>query len=333
LYSDHIISPILDFKKQVNYWLKQKNHWITIFWIKPLKPETWYWYIKKVDEKAKFSKVDKFFEKPNLQKAWEYIKNKYLWNSWMSLICWEKFVDLLKKVNPKMKKLIFDSDLSDKEIFNEIDAVSLENWLIEKIDNVFCIDLEIYWTDLWSFDSINEYCLEQKIENKNIINEWKSEDNFVLTEKKDKEICLVDIKDLVIVDTEDVLLISKKWSTQKVKKIVKKSNKNVSILQYRPWWSYKVIAEWKWFKTKIVTVLPGKKLWTHIHHHRTESWVIAEWTWKVFVEDKEKIISKWESIYIPIWQKHILENPWLIPLRIIETQIWDYLGEDDIKRF
>jgi mannose-1-phosphate guanylyltransferase/mannose-6-phosphate isomerase len=128
-------------------------------------------------------------------------------------------------------------------------------------------------------------------------------------------------------------LISKKWSTQKVKSLVKNTKKLIWNLEYRPWWSYKIINEWIWFKTKRITILPWKKTSLQSHNHRSEHWVIAEWTAKVHKKDWSVLVAKWESVYVSIWELHRIENPWLIPLVIIETQIWDYLWEDDIIRY
>ena len=90
---------------------------------------------------------------------------------------------------------------------------------------------------------------------------------------------------------------------------------------------------WNWFKTKSINVLPGKQLSLQSHNHRSEHWVVAEWTALVTVWEIEKIVPTWESIYIPLWAKHRLCNPWKINLTVIETQIWAYLEEDDITRY
>lgn len=329
LPSDHIIEWLDKFKEKVELGLEKSQNSIVIFWINPNKPETWYWYIER-ENNYTISKVSKFHEKPSEEKAVDYIKKWYLWNSGINLINGWFFIKLLEQKLPDVKKLFFDSGLSDEEIYEQVEPISIENALIEKIQEVYCVEFDNYWTDLWSFDAIAEYNQIKNIKNKNLIEEWKCENNFILTEDKKKEVCLIDLKNLVVIDTEDVLLISKKWSTQKIKKVIKKSKKTTTSLEYRPWWSYKLISQWNWFKTKILTILPWKKLTAQMHHHRSEHWVVAEWTAKVIVWEEERILSKWQSTYIPIWNKHKLENPWLIPVKIIETQIGDYLNEDDI---
>jgi len=193
--------------------------------------------------------------------------------------------------------------------------------------------MDIKWSDLWSFDSIWEYVEENNIKKDNLIEIWDTKNNVIIWENDNKEIALIDVQDLVIVDNDDVLLISKKWSTQKVKEIVKRTKKTNWNTEYRPWWSFTVLSVWEWYKTKKISVLPNRKLSLQSHHHRSEHWVVVEWSALVTIWDKEFLVVKWESVFIPVWEKHRLENPWKIPLSVIETQIWDYLEEDDIVRY
>ncbi len=333
LPSDHVIEWLDDFKSRVDLWLREIDKWIIVFWIKPTSPMTCYGYIKKSDNKSMFSKVDCFHEKPDLENAKKYIKDWFFWNAWIFLFNSSVFIDSLKKVDEEIKKIIFDSKLSDEQKFEEIDPISIDKWLIEKIDNIYCIGLDNYWSDLGSFDSISNYSQEKWIKTWNVVLQWNSKNNFVVTESKLKEVCLIDVDDLVVVDSEDVLLISKKWSTNKVKNLVKQTKKLVWNKWYRPWGSYHIITPWRWFQTKKIIVLPWKRTSLQSHNHRSEHWVVAEWTLKVTIWETDKLLMKWQSIYVPMWEIHRIANPWLIPLVIIETQIWDYLWEDDINRF
>lgn len=339
LPSDQIIDDLDWFKNSINNEKIKNKEWITIFWVKPNKPEIGFGYIEKENSNEEFSKVKKFHEKPNKELAKKYIEKWYLWNAWIFLFHSTFFKELLNEINPTMKKLIFDSKISDEEKFNNIEVISIDKWLIEKTDKIFCVNLNSFWTDLGSFDSIWNYSDKKNILQKNIIIEWNTKNNFVLSETKNKEICLVDIQDLIIIDSEDVLLISKKWSTEKVKKLLKYSKNLIWNIGYRPWGYYKIINEWVGFKTKKLYIFPWKKLSLQSHNHRSEHWVIVEWTAKIHLgkwqsEDIEIItLPKWESIFVAIWQLHRIENSGILPLVIIETQIWDYLWEDDIKRY
>lgn len=331
--SDHLISDLDKFAETINFWVENTDKWIITFWIKPTNPETGYGYIEKRSPEDMISKVKKFHEKPNEDKAKKYIDEGYLWNSWMYLYDQKIFFAELENHAPWINKLILDKSLSDLDIFKEVKAISIDKWLTEKIDNLHCINIDFYWTDLWSFDAIWDYMLQTNKKHPNILEEGKVEDNVVLSESKNKEIALIDVKDLVIVDSDDVLLIAKKWSTQKVKQITKKTTKKIGLTEYRPWGSFRILWEWTGYKTKKITVLPGKKLSLQSHNHRSEHWVVVSWTALVIIWDQEKLVTKGESVFVPIWVKHRLENPWKMPLIVVESQIWDYLEEDDIIRY
>ncbi len=330
LASDHLIPDEDEFANIVNSAIPYLSKWIVAFWINPLKVETGYWYIEKDYET---NKIKLFHEKPNYEKAEQFIKNWFLWNSWIYFFEADFFFNELEKIDKDFKNLIL-SDKTDTQIFDEIKAISFDNGISEKSQNMYCINMPIKWTDLWSFDAIWEYVEENNINtNENIINIWDSSNNVVICQENNKEIALIDVQDLVIVEDEDVLLISKKGSTQKVKEAIKKSSKTSGLTQYRPWWSYSVLTVWNWFKTKSINVLPGKQLSLQSHNHRSEHWVVAEWTALVTVWEIEKIVPTGESIYIPLGSKHRLCNPGKINLTVIETQIWAYLEEDDITRY
>jgi mannose-1-phosphate guanylyltransferase/mannose-6-phosphate isomerase len=329
LPSDHLIPDEEKFSKIVFDWIKYLDKWILTFWIKPLKIETWYWYI----EKSSDDKVLKFHEKPNEEMALEYIKKWFLWNCWIYFFNYDFFFKELKILEPNIYNLIFDKSKTDAEIFEEIEAVSIDKWISEKSANMYCLEMDLKWSDLWSFDSIWEYMEENNIQPEKILSTWDTKNNVVLSENNNKEIALIDVEDLVIVDSDDVLLISKRWSTQKVKELVKKTKKTNWNTEYRPWWSFTILSQWKWYKTKKISVLPGRKLSLQSHHHRSEHWVVIEWTALVTIWENEIVVPKWESVFVPIWEKHRLANPWKVPLSIIESQIWDYLEEDDIVRY
>ena len=331
--SDHIIEDNIDFKNTVLNWIKYLDKSIVIFWIKTKNPETCYWYIEKEEKNKEISEVKSFHEKPDKETAKKYIEKWFLRNSWIFLFNSNTFWSELEKVNKKMKNLFFNDKLDDNYIFDKVEAVSIDYWLMEKSKNVISVDLNIYWNDLWSFDAIWEYFKKKKVINKKVITEWSCKNNIVLSESRNKEIALIDVKDLIVIDHEDVILISKKWSTQKVKEIIKKSKNNIWLTEYRPWWKFRILEEWVWYKTKNLTVLPWKKLSLQMHYHRSEHWVVVSWTAKIIVWEEERILEKWESTFVPIWTKHRLENPWKVPVIIIESQIWDYLEEDDIIRF
>lgn len=327
--SDHLIQDEENFVEIIKNNTTILEKWILTFWINPSKIETWYWYIEKNDE----NKVLNFHEKPNFKTAWEYIKNWFLWNSWIYFFNKDVFFEELKLLQKEIYDLILDKSKNDDEIFDEIKAISFDNWISEKSNKMYCLNMDIKWSDLGSFDSIWEYIEENKIVLENVIQTWDTKNNVVIWETSNKEIALIDVQDLLIVDNDDVLLISKRWSSQKVKELLKKTKKTNWNTEYRPWWSFSILSVWIWYKTKKISVLPWKKLSLQSHHHRSEHWVVVEWTALVTIWEKEVLVKKAESVFIPVWEKHRLENPWKIPLSVIESQIWDYLEEDDIIRY
>lgn len=337
LPSDHIIEDEEVFIKTILDASETATKWLVTFGIAPFCPHTWYWYID-VDKKTKSPfKVKSFKEKPDEKTAKQFIKDWYFWNAWIFLFSKEVFFSELNKNNNEFYK-IFTWEKDIKTLFEKIPEVSIDYGLLEKSDNIYLMPLPIYWNDLWSFDAIDDYLAGKNFKNPDII-QVDAKNNFILSETENKKVALIGLDDLIVVDTKDALLISKKWATQKIKDVVnllKKDNSSLAdywVTVYRPWWSYTIIDEWVGFKSKRLTVISGKKLSLQMHYHRSEHWVVVNWTAVVTIWDEVKTVRKWESVYIPSGFKHRLENPGKLELHLIESQIWDYLEEDDIVRF
>ena len=146
------------------------------------------------------------------------------------------------------------------------------------------------------------------------------------------------VEDLIVVETNDVMLVANKKKSQDIKKIVNKLKENgvsevMNTKIYRPWGQYiSVLEELRW-KVKVIIVKPGQTLSLQMHHHRSEHWVVVNGTAKVEIDGKKIILHENQSSYIPLGTKHRLSNPGKIPLKLIEVQSGSYVGEDDIKRF
>ncbi|MCE5285985.1 MAG: cupin domain-containing protein, partial [Pelosinus sp.] len=149
----------------------------------------------------------------------------------------------------------------------------------------------------------------------------------------------IGLDDLLVVETDDVIVVAKKGESQKVKKLVEELKKrgrreaDEHTTMYRPWGSYTVLGEGKGYKLKKITVNPGQRLSLQMHYHRSEHWIVSGGTAKVTLGEEEKFVHENESVFIPMSTKHCLENPGRIPLEIIEVQNGKYLEEDDIVRF
>lgn len=227
---------------------------------------------------------------------------------------------------------VYDTEMSD----------TIERGVLEKSDNIVVIPLGKPWFGINEFSSFYEQYDEKYDEYNNItFNDnvfLESENNLVYSEDN-KIVGLVGVKDLIVIDQPDALLVCRNDMTHRVRDvatILKKrgdSRAEYHTTCYRPWGSYTVLEEGFAYKLKRITVQSEKKLSYQMHYQRSEHWVVVSGTAKVTIDDKEYIVKAGESIFISIGQKHRLENPTKSPLEVIEVQIGGYLGEDDIVRF
>lgn len=343
--SDHLINNEKEYQKIVQKAkIEAKKGHIVTFGIKPTAPHTGYGYIQ-----ANKQDVLKFTEKPNLKIAKEYLKQgDFYWNSGMFCFQAGVFLDELKKFEPeiyKFSKFAFENSIQDENCINiryddmkNIPENSIDYAVLEKSKNIKMIVCELGWSDLGSFESLHESLQKDENQNSNIPNlhQINSKNNFIYAKKK--TISLIDIENLIIVDTDDALLISKQGSSEKVKEIVKElkeQNSNLAnshITVYRPWGSYTILEDELGYKIKKIIVKPTKRLSLQKHFHRNEHWIVVSGTAIVRVGQSEKIVRANESTYIPMGETHRLLNPGKIDLVLIEAQVGEYLEEDDIVR-
>ncbi|MEM1999403.1 MAG: sugar phosphate nucleotidyltransferase [Archaeoglobaceae archaeon] len=284
---------------------------------------------KKVSEAFE---VEEFKEKPDAKTAEEFVKRGYLWNSGMFLFDSELFIGELRQFSPEMLK-IFERR---EKAYEEIPEISIDYGILEKSKKVAVVPMNVEWSDVGSFDAI--YDLLSKDNNENAIRgevlTMNSRRNLVLAERLT---VLLDVEDLLLIDTDDALLVAKKGSAEKVKEIYRtlrdRKDKRIEIHRtaFRPWGSYTLLEENK-YKIKRITVKPGKRLSLQRHYHRSEHWIVVSGTAKIIVDGKEILLRKGESTFVPAGSLHRIENPGKIPLEIIEVQIGEYLEEDDVER-
>ena len=358
--SDHLIKNEKEYSKvlQRAKELAQKNNLVT-FGITPAFPETGFGYIQAEPEKDECSilNVECFKEKPNLELAKQYISEnsklsiqnsplKWYWNSGMFCFKAGVFLDELKKYSPKMYdacQIAVDNNSSEDMIRIKHDDMlnipedSIDYAVMEKSDIVKVVPSNINWSDVGSFDAL--YDELPKDENGNTQNDKHisidSKNNLIYS--KDKYIATIDVEDLIIVDTGDALLVSKKGSSQKVKQVVAEIKKttelhNIHLTGYRPWGSYTVLEDTPGYKIKRIEVKPGKRLSLQKHFHRNEHWIVVSGTATVTVGNETKLIRPNESTYIKMGEIHRLANEGKIPVVLIEAQVGEYTGEDDIVR-
>jgi mannose-1-phosphate guanylyltransferase/mannose-1-phosphate guanylyltransferase/mannose-6-phosphate isomerase len=354
LPADHVISNGKIFNdcldKAIQY---AKKDWLVTMGITPDKPETGFGYIKKgnaVDDKNFCFKVESFVEKPDINTARNYLESgEYLWNSGMFVFKTGIFLQELKKFSPEILTACKDAcdnaktDLSfirlDKPAFSKSKSDSIDYAVMEKTDRAVVVPLDAGWSDVGSWKSLYEFGLKDA--NNNVISGdviYEDAANCLIR-SEDRLVAALGIKDLVIVDTPDALLVANKEQSQNIKSIVnilkdKSRNECFTHLEvFRPWGSYKNIAKGDRFLVKKIIVNPGAELSYQMHYHRAEHWVVVSGTAIVTKDGEEILLREDESIYLPLGVKHRLKNPGIISLEIIEVQTGSYLAEDDIQRF
>ncbi len=341
--ADHLLKPAKKFAElvqQAEQVCKEQNGIITIG-IKPTKPETGYGYIQtadKIDENVFY--VKSFKEKPDKVTAEKYLaEGNYYWNAGMFMFSISRMEKELEQYVPEIAKISKQGYKNCVNNFNEMPDISIDYAVAEKSTHMAVMPMQdIYWNDIGSFDSIAEVLADKN--GNGLYGDIIADDCQNTTILGcDRLISGIGLKNLIVVDTPDSLLITEKGKSQEVKKVVDKLKKyhRKEVIEnrtmYRPWGSYTILAEGKGYKVKRITIKPGAKLSLQMHYHRSEHWTVISGTGKLTLDDKVVIFKENESTYIPIAVKHRLENPGQIPLSIIEVQNGRYLGEDDIVRF
>ena len=339
--SDHIIEPAekcLEYLKDAEK--VAKEGYIVTFGIIPDNPETGYGYIKKGEqlEGCNAFKVDTFVEKPDVATAEKYVSSgDYLWNSGMFAFTFKTMKQAFEK-HAKDIDEFFNYDIKQFiRNFDNMPKISIDYAVMEKIDNAAVLPLNVKWWDIGSWDSVYEYLEKDKkgnVVSGNVIAKNTQNSMFIV---KDRVVASIGIDDLLVVETDDAILISQKGEAQKVKDVVEFLG-DESVTEFhstvnRPWGSFKVLEESDRYKIKKIIVYPGETLSLQMHYHRSEHWVVVKGTAKVTIGNRESFVHENESIYVPKSNSHRLENPGKIPLEIIEVQVGEYVGEDDIVRF
>lgn len=342
--SDHLIKDETEYKKVLEQAkeLALKNNLVT-FGITPTFAETGFGYIESVNT----FDVKAFHEKPDFKTATSYLEaGNYYWNSGMFCFKAGIFLDELKKYSPEIfetSKLALENANTDSIIRIKHDDMlaipedSIDYAVMEKSKLVKVIPSNISWSDVGSFDALFEEL--PKDTNGNTVNpnhiSIDSKNNLVFG--TERIISTIDVEDLIIVDSGDALLISKKGSSQKVKQVVAEIKKttqlhNIHLSAHRPWGTYTILEDTPGYKIKRIEVKPGKRLSLQKHFHRNEHWIVVSGTATVTVGNETRYVRPNESTYIKMGELHRLENEGKIPVVLIEAQVGEYTGEDDIVR-
>ena len=351
LSADHLIQNIDAFHRSIKIAekLAERDKLVT-FGIVPDKAETGYGYIKaNIYNTADYYKIQSFTEKPNQEDAQKYLDSgNYLWNSGMFMFKASIYLQELEKFEPEILascKKSCQTEYKDKDFirlnkdeFYQCPEQSIDYAVMEHTKDGVVVPLDANWSDIGSWDAL--WDAKNKDSNGNV-----SKGDVILngvkntyTYSSNRLVSAIGVSDLVIVDTQDALLIADKNHSQNIKDIVnqlKKENRSEAENHrkvLRPWGYYDSIDVDDGFQVKRILVNPGAKLSLQKHQHRAEHWVVVKGIATITRGDDVFVLKENQSTYIPKGEVHRLENTEEIDLEIIEIQTGDYLGEDDIIR-
>ena len=352
LAADHNIANVSAFEQAVAAAIELASEkFMVTFGIVPGRPETGYGYLKKgAPLSAQGFRVDKFVEKPNLEKAVAYLASgEYFWNSGMFLF---SAVELLKEMEVYAPDIVRQCRMASDRISPDLDFLripdiefaacrseSIDYALMEKTSRAAMVPLDAGWNDLGSWQSLWE--ISQKDNCGNVVagqvEMIDCRQSYIHAESR--MVAAIGLENVTVVETDDAVLVASSDEQQRVKQLVERLRERApqltetASLVHRPWGFYWTLASDCGFQVKHITVLPGGALSLQRHAHRSEHWTIIKGAGEIHCAGKDFVLSANQSTYIPKGAVHRLSNPGLETVELIEVQLGDYLGEDDIERF
>lgn len=347
LPADHLIVKTKEFAQAVReaVILAQQGRIVT-FGIVPDHPETGYGYIAK----GEGSDVASFVEKPDLATAERYLASgNYLWNSGMFAFTVDTLLAEMQAYAPEIVACMSEAVAAGQvdgqffrfgsEAMAACPSNSIDYALMEKTARAAVVTADIGWSDIGSWRALWEVS-DKDGQGNAVRGDVLLEDvHNSLIRSEHTLVAAIGLRDTMVVETADAVLVAPMDRSQDVKKIVdklkqgKRGEYHIHRTVYRPWGSYTTLEMQERFQIKRITVNPGARLSLQMHHHRHEHWVVVTGTAKVHNGEQVILLKEDEATYIPSCTMHRLENPGVIPLELIEVQIGSYLGEDDIVRF
>lgn len=350
LAADHLIDEQDIFQQAVSDAIELAEQGMLVtFGIPPSSPSTGYGYIE-----YEGNKVLRFIEKPNLEKAQEYLAlGQFLWNSGMFLFSAKSILQAMEEHCPDILQATLacfeQSRNAEGKNFTQLELEpksfalvpdnSIDYAVMEKSNQIAVVSSNISWNDIGSWSAIDELAKPDErgncIEGEALLHDVTN----CYIQSRERLVSAIGIHNLIIVDTPDAILLADKSRAQDVKHIyaaLKAQGHNAHKTHrtvHRPWGTYTILEESSRFKIKRIEVKPGASLSLQMHHHRSEHWIVVNGMAKVINGEKEFFVNTNESTYIPAGNKHRLENPGMLDLVMIEVQSGEYLGEDDIVRF
>ena len=352
LSADHLIKNIEAFHQSITIASKlAENNKLITFGVVPDKAETGYGYIEaNINNTDDYYSIKSFTEKPSQKNAKKYLDSgNYLWNSGMFMFKASVYLSELEKFEPEIlsacKKSCttenIDSDFIriDNDAFHQCPNESIDYAVMEHTKNGVVVPLDANWSDVGSWSSLWDIKTKDSNDNVSEGDVFLEDVKNTYTYSSNRLVSVIGVSNLVIVDTQDALLVADKQQTHNIKKIVarlnndKRSEVDNHRKVFRPWGYYDSVDSEEGFQVKRIVVNSGAKLSLQKHKYRAEHWVVVKGVALVTCGDKVFELVENQSTYIPQGSLHRLENHQDIPLEIIEIQTGSYLGEDDIIRF
>ena len=349
LPSDHVVRDVAGFQRAVREASSAAEAGALVtFGIVPDAPETGFGYIQ-AEAGDGLRQVLRFVEKPDAATARSYLDaGGYYWNSGMFLFRASRYLEELARFRPDIVDAMraahaaarHDGDFVrlDKDAFSACPSDSIDYAVMEKTADAKVLPVDIGWNDVGSWSAlwdVAERDADGNAHHGDVI-AVDSRNSYAYAQRL---VALVGVDDIVVVETDDAVLVARKDKVQEVKQVVarlKQEQRSQAVLHrevHRPWGSYDSVDNGGRHQVKRIKVKPGAALSLQMHHHRAEHWIVVSGTAKVTRGDETLLLSENESTYIPLGVKHRLENPGKVPLELIEVQSGSYLGEDDIVRF
>jgi mannose-1-phosphate guanylyltransferase/mannose-6-phosphate isomerase len=353
LPSDHLIADAQAFRRAVLDGVPAATTGALVtFGVRPTRPETGYGYIRAGDalDAGAARRVLAFFEKPDAEHAKAYVASgEYLWNGGMFLLGAGSYLAELERHAPAIAgacRAAFDAVSADldfvrvaREAFLTSPSDSIDYAVMERTDRAAVVALDAGWSDVGSWDALLDAQPSDAAGNVLSGDVLVEDASGSLIRSEGRLVAALGVKNLIVVETADAVLVADRARAQDVKRLVerlKAQRRDEPLVHrqvFRPWGSYEGLVQSGRFQVKRIVVKPGASLSLQMHHHRAEHWVVVKGTARVTCGDDVRLLAEDQSTYIPIGTAHRLENPGRIELEIIEVQSGSYLGEDDIVRF
>lgn len=353
--SDHLIADTQAFGEAIAKGVEAaQNDAIVTFGIAPTRPETGYGYLELTSKNdgTPVVPLSRFVEKPDAETATAMLASgNYLWNAGVFLFRADTLVDAFATYQPTMLEKVRAAvegrteDLGFERLavqaWSDVASISIDYAIMEKSDHVIVVPYNSSWSDLGDWDALWRESTpdEAGVVTVGDATALDCTSTYLRSDSDDLAVVGIGLDNLMVVATQDAVLVADKSKAQNVKQAVdvlsQKGSKQAEAFprDHRPWGLYDVLALSERFQVKRIVVNPGAALSLQSHMHRAEHWIVVSGTARVTVDGSIRLVGENESVYVPLGAKHQLENPGKVPMELIEVQSGSYLGEDDIIRY